>query len=176
MPGLTRNAYSTHRLPEIPLRPISSIWWLHSGTQHLIEGRAVYSVKLTGKNPDAPLSRLARFSNFYAFAQQGRRRAPLFPAYPDRRLHAETVIFFTAVGIRHNLLWPKCCVDTTGMVRTADPTINSQRPGFVGRWGVIAAGRLAVGPDLSPVLYSPTSGGRTDHPARQRIRCGSHFA
>ncbi len=29
----------------------------------------------------------------------------------------------------HNMLWPICCVDPTYMVRTADPTKNSQPDG-----------------------------------------------
>ncbi len=41
-------------------------------------------------------------------------------------VRTEAVNFLNVIGIRHNMLWPKCCVDTTKMVRTADPTINSQ--------------------------------------------------
>ncbi len=41
-------------------------------------------------------------------------------------VRTEAVNFLTAVGIRHNMLWPKCFVDTTEMIRTADPTKNSQ--------------------------------------------------
>ncbi len=41
-------------------------------------------------------------------------------------VRTQVVNLLNVSGIRHNMLWPKCCVSTTYMVRTADPTKNSQ--------------------------------------------------
>ncbi len=43
-----------------------------------------------------------------------------------KMVRTEAVNFLNVGGDRHNMLWPKCCLDTTEMVRIADPTKNSQ--------------------------------------------------